>query len=255
MPGDYAVLAPIYDAIGMAEFGQRITPRLIDYAQRIDWLGRRIAVLGCGTGSSIEYLSQYPYNLIGVDNSAEMLDAARRKMNDPGLSLKWLQADIRELGTQIGSVDLALALNVMNELNSLRDLETVFGNVQRSLEPGKLFLFDMLTVQGLTQDGESGDRLLHNDPQNLTVFSTTDYDYERQMQTTQYFIFQRAGNGWERSEAKRILRAFPVQAIASLLQRSGFTLRTILNSNLESYDHGSSRAPRVIFVAEKPSSN
>lgn len=253
MPGDYAVLAPIYDDIGMAEFVRRITPRLIDYAQHIDWLGRRIAVLGCGTGGGIEYLSQYPYTLIGVDNSPEMLEAARRKINDPGLSLKWQQADIRELGGQIGQVDLALALNVMNELNSLRDLETVFGNVQTSLEPGKLFLFDMLTVQGLTQDGESGDHLLHNNPQNLTVFNTNDYDYERQMQTAQYFIFRRSVDGWIRSEAKRILRAFPVQAVASLLQRSGFTLRTILNMNLETYDPGSSRAPRVIFVAEKPS--
>lgn len=254
MPGDYAVLAPIYDDIGMVEFVRRITPRLIDYAQRIDWLGRRVAVLGCGTGGGVEYLSQYPYTIIGVDNSAEMLEVARRKLNDPGLSIRWQQADIRELGNQIGSVDLVLALNVMNELNSLRDLETVFGNVQRTLDPGKLFLFDMLTVQGLTQDGESGDKLLHNNPQNLSVFSTSDYDYERQMQTIQYFIFQKAGGNWARSEAKRILRAFPVQAVASLLQRSGFTLRTILNTNLEIYDPGSSRAPRVIFVAEKPSS-
>lgn len=251
MPGEYAVLAPIYDDIGMAEFARRITPRLIDYAQSIDWLGRRILVLGCGTGASIEYLSQYPYSITGVDNSSDMLDIARRKLNDPGLGLRWQQADMRELNNQAGSADLALALNVMNELNSLRDLETVFGNVARALETGKLFLFDMLTVQGLTQDGESGDHLIHNNPQNLSVVTTNEYDYERQMQTCQFLIFRRAGENWTRSESKRILRAFPVQAVASLLQRSGFTLRTILNGNLEVYEPGVSRAPRVIFVAEK----
>ena len=42
MPGDYAVLAPVYDTIGMAEYAKRITPRLMDYAQHIDWLGSYI---------------------------------------------------------------------------------------------------------------------------------------------------------------------------------------------------------------------
>jgi len=36
-----------------------------------------------GRGASIEYLSQYPYNLIGIDNSAEMLDKARQKAGQP----------------------------------------------------------------------------------------------------------------------------------------------------------------------------
>lgn len=251
MPGDYAVLAPIYDVTGMADYARRITPHLMDYAQHIDWLGRRILVLGCGTGASIEYLSNYPYAITGVDNSPEMLALARGRLSDPGLNIKWKQQDIRELGGQLTAADLVLALNVFNEVNSLRDLETAFNGVQKSLESGKLFLFDMATVQGLTEDGLTGHRLLYNDPQNLTVFTINDYDYERQMQTIQYLIFRQKGQLWERSEAKRILRAFPTQAIASLLQRSGFNMRAILNGDLEPYEPNSSRATRVVFVAEK----
>jgi SAM-dependent methyltransferase len=250
VPGDYAVLAPIYDQIGMGEFAQRYIPRLIDYAQHIDWLGRRIMVLGCGTGASIEYLSQYPYNLIGIDNSPEMLDNARQKLNNPELNIKWQQQDIRELGTNPPNADMVLALNVMNELNSLRDLEAVFGGVQRVLEAGKLFLFDMYTVQGLTEDGSS-DGMIYNDPKLLTVFGSNEYDYERQMHTRHFIIFQQGGDLWARAEAKRILRAFPIQAVGSLLQRSGFAIKTILNTNLDIYEPGVSRAPRVIFVAER----
>jgi SAM-dependent methyltransferase len=251
VPGDYAVLAPIYDQIGMGEFARILTPRLIDYAQQIDWLGRRIIVLGCGTGASIEYLAQYPYNLIGVDQSPEMLGIARQKLDDPDLNIKWQQQDIREPTNNVGAVDLVLALNVMNELNSLRDLEAVFGNVQRILEPGKLFMFDMSTVQGLTEDGSNSSDMVYNDPRVLTVFGSNEYDYERQMHTRQFLIFQRDGALWARAEAKRILRAFPVQAVASLLQRSGFNIKTLLNTNLEVYEPGVSRAPRVIFVAER----
>jgi SAM-dependent methyltransferase len=251
VPGDYAVLAPIYDISGMSDYARRMTPHLMDYAQQIDWLGRRILVLGCGTGASIEYLSNYPYAITGIDNSPEMLNLAREKLNDPGLSIKWQQQDIRELEAQVTTVDLVLALNVFNEMNSLRDLETAFGGVNRALDKGKLFLFDMMTVQGLTEDGLAGNQLLHNDPQNLSVFTINDYDYERQMQSIQYLVFRQQGVLWERTEAKRILRAFPTQAVASLLQRAGFNMRAILTADLEVYEPSVSRAKRVVFVAEK----
>ncbi len=252
MPGEYATLAPIYDTVGMADYATAITPKLMDYAQRMDWLGRRIVVLGCGTGGAIEYLSQYPYTITGVDNTPEMLEAARRKMDIPGLSIKWLQLDMRDTGNQIMAADMVMALNVMNELNSLRDLETVFATAQRILEAEKLFIFDMITVQGLSAAATS-EHLLYDDGQAVTVFSSKDYDYERQMQTINYVIFRQQDGTWKRAEAKRVLRAFPVQAIASLLQRNNFSIRTIMNNRLENYEPGVSRADRVIFFAEKQS--
>ncbi len=253
MPGDYGILAPIYDTVGMANYVSAVTPRLIDFAQRIDWLGRRIVVLGCGTGGAIEYLAQYPFTITGVDSTPEMLEIARRKLNEAGGSIKWLQLDMRDTGNQIMQSDMVLALNVMNELNSLRDLEAVFATAHKILEAGKLFIFDMTTLQGLTQSGESNENLLYDATDTLSVFSTSEYDFERQMQTLRYIIFRQQNGQWQRSEARRILRAFPVQAVASLLQRNGFQIRTILNSKLEGYEPGVSRAEKVVFVAEKQS--
>ncbi len=255
MSGDYATLASIYDTVGMADYATAITPKLMDYAQHMDWLGRRIVILGCGSGGEIEYLSQYPYTITGVDSAPEMLEVARRKMDIPGLSVKWLQLDIRDTGNQImaSTADLVLALNVMNELNSLRDLETVFATAQRILDAGKLFIFDMMTLQGLSTAGSTTSEIIHDDGQSLTVFSGKDFDYERQMQTINYLIFRQHGGSWFRAEARRVLRAFPVQAVASLLQRNKFNIRTIINNRLENYDPAVSRADRVIFFAEKQS--
>lgn len=252
VPGDYAVLAPIYDDIGMSEFARRMTPMVMDYALHTDWLGRRIYVLGCGTGTSVEYLSQYSYAITGIDNSSDMLDIARRKLSDTGANVKWQQQDIRELNGQTALADLVLALNVMNELNSLRDLETVFTGVHHLLDSEKLFVFDLHTVQGLTEDGLSGDSIIHDDPNRLTVFASNDYDYERQMSTCRYIIFKREDEHWARSEAQRILRTFPVQAVASLLQRCGFTVNRILQLNFDTYEPGISTASRVVFIAQKP---
>ncbi len=253
MPGDYTTLAPIYDTIGMADYAAAITPKLMDYAQRMDWLGRRIVVLGCGTGGTIEYLSQYPYTITGVDNDPDMLEMARQKMDISGVSIKWLHLDMRDTGNQIMTADMVIALNVVNEMNSLRDLETVFATAQRILESGKLFIFDLMTIQGLSAAGSNNEQLMHDDGQNVTVFSTKDYDYERQMQTINYLIFRQQNGNWNRSEARRVLRTFPVQAVASLLQRNKFNIRTIMNNRLENYEPGVSRADRVIFFAEKQS--
>lgn len=251
MAGDYAILAQVYDDIGLSAFSQRMTPLVMDFAQHHDWLGRRVFDLGCGTGASIEYLSQYPYTITGIDSSPEMLAVAQKKVESAGVNVRWLQQDIREMAVQAGTVDMALALNVLNELNSLRDLETVFTLVQRLLEAGKLFIFDLFTVQGLAEEGSRGDYLLHDAPDRLTAMLRNQYDYERQMYTAHYLIFHRHDEGWQRLEARRILRAFPVQAVASLLQRCGFTVNHLVQPDLTPYEPGVSRASRVIFFAEK----
>ena len=251
MPVDYAILAPIYNEIGMARFAEVMTPRLIEYAQQRDWLGRRILDLGCGTGASFQWLSRYGYMMTGVDNSPHMLEIARQSLDQPGFSLKWHQRDIRELDESVGAADMGLALDVMNELDTLRDLEAVFKGVHRTLGSNKLFIFDMYTIEGLTQAGLSSDSMVHDDKAKLTVFARNEYDYERQMQTRQYMIFQRDGEVWQRHETTRILRAFPVQAVATLLQRSGYSNISVLNLNLETFESGVSHAPRVIFIAEK----
>lgn len=251
MPGDYAILAPVYDDLGLSDFARRMTATLVDFAQRRDWLGRRIVVLGCGTGASLDYLSDYMFTVTGVDNSPEMLEMAQRKFTDTNANLRWIEADMRELGDRAGTAEMVLAINVLNELNSLRDLETVFATVTRILEPEKLFMFDLMTIQGLTEQGRSGDALIA-DTDDLAAFSTNNYDYERQMATTQYRIFRRQGTDWQRSRAQRVLRGFPVQAVASLLQRTGLKVSGIYQLNLEPYDPGVSQADRVIFLVEKP---
>jgi hypothetical protein len=136
-------------------------------------------------------------------------------------------------------------------MDALRDLEAVFKGAHRALGSNKLFIFDMYTIEGLTQAGQSSDTIIHDDKSSLTVFVHNEYDYERQMQTRHYTIFQSDGEGWQRREATRILRAFPVQAVATLLQRSGYGIMAVLNLNFETFEPGVSRAPRVIFIAEK----
>ena len=44
--------------------------------------------LGCGTGKMCRIMSQYGYDLIGIDNSIEMLDIAREQNDGKGDSYR-----------------------------------------------------------------------------------------------------------------------------------------------------------------------
>jgi SAM-dependent methyltransferase len=249
MPGDYSTLAPIYDTIGLNSYVAGMTPRIMDYAQSRDWAGRRIMVLGCGTGTAVEYLNRYTYTVQGLDNSPDMLEVARNKSNAAGTGIRWIQADMRE-AVNFSTTDLVLALNCLNDVNSLRDLEIIFGNVKQTLEAGKLFIFDLITVKGLIQTTESNIQLVYDNPRSLTVVASSDYDFERHTLTQSYRIFQRSGESWGRKDAREVLRGFPIQAVATLLQRSGLQLKTLLTQDMTPYEAATSDARRVIFVVE-----
>ncbi|MCB9453403.1 MAG: class I SAM-dependent methyltransferase [Anaerolineaceae bacterium] len=252
MAGDYAVLAPVYEEIGLAKFARNIAPDLIHFVQsHTDWLGRRVLDLGSGMGETIQALADYNFAFVAVESSPDMLNAAQTRLSDTGLNVKWSQQDIRQLDPTTGLVDLALALDIINDLNSLRDLEAVFKGVHHLLDTGKLFIFDLYTLQGLAEFGREGEHMVYNQPDKLTVFASNQYDYERQMHTQEFIIFRHEGGGWQRTEASRILRTFPVQAVASLVQRSGFEITMVLDTHLNVFQPGATQVPRVIFIAKK----
>ena len=250
MPGDYALLASVYDTLGMSTFAETMTARLIDFAQRNDWMGRHILEMGCGTGATLEWLTRHNYIVRGIDNSPEMLSVCRQRLEAVNLHHELHEQDIRDPNFDFGTADLVLALDVINEHNSLRDLEAMFRNAHKSLTTGRFFIFDMHTIQGLTTSGQSGDHLAHNSS-NLAVIVTRRYDFDRQVQEENFLIFHQQDAGGQRHEGTRVLRGYPAQAIATLLQRCGLTVKRVVTPTFEDFEPGLSQADRIIFVTEK----
>ena len=250
MAGDYAALAPYYNRIGLGDFATQMTPRLLTYVQQNGWMGRRIVELGCGTGACLIWLAGRGYSVIGVDNVPEILQHAQQAIDSASVSGSTVEADIRSLG-DFERTDMAIALGVMNDLDNLRELEAVFKCVQAILTKDRFFVFDMETIEGLTGRGLNEDRTLFED-KDLIVFSRTRYDFERQICTVVYDLFDRAdAKHWNRVQAKQVLRGFPIQAVASLLRRQNFEVLAVVNTSLQTLDLAVSGAPKVVFVSKK----
>jgi SAM-dependent methyltransferase len=249
MPSDYDVLASIYSTLGMNTFATGGTKAIFDFAQRNEWMGRQIVDLGCGTGESLLWLAQRGYVVSGIDQSKAMLDIARQNFSKAELNLSASQQDIRSF-TNVSNVDMVLALDVIHELDSVRDLETVFKNVHEALKTDKLFVFDIYTIEGLFAMQQPAEKLVFEDKSQM-IYLQNLFDYDRQVLTQRYIIMRAQANFWVKSEARRILRSYPVQAITGLLQRYNFEVQHVLNMALQKHDPSKNGTNRVIIIAQK----
>ena len=103
-----------------------------------------LADLGCGTGELTLMLTQAGYDMIGIDQSEEMLCVVRDKAEQLGLSgrLLLLRQDLLKLdlyGTIRGAV------STFDTFNHIPDLDTAIANAGFFMEKGGVFLFDMNT--------------------------------------------------------------------------------------------------------------
>ena len=251
MANKYDALAEIYDRLGMADFALQITPLLLTYAQQNEWAGRQIVDIGCGTGAVARWFgtNRPRIQVHGIDYSPAMLDKAQSLFQEQNMSADLTERDILNL-QDFGTVDMVTAFDVINEMNNLRDLGTAFANVSNMLTAQKLFVFDLHTTEGLATAAQTRDALILNE-EDLVVYATSIYNYERQAYNREFIIFQHLDNQWQRTSATREIRAYPVQAIATLLRRNGFEIKAILDERLRVIDPGSPGNLRVVFIAEK----
>ena len=92
-----------------------------------------------------ELLARRGYDMIGVDNSEEMLEIAYEKRAESGSEILYLLQDMREFelyGTVRAAVSVCDSLNYMTDPE---ELETVFRLVNNYLDPGGIFIFDFNT--------------------------------------------------------------------------------------------------------------
>lgn len=128
----------------------------VNYSERAEFIrtlferhgvhdGADVLDLACGTGSLTLKLSD-TYEMIGVDNSSDMLSQAQEKMYDDGKHILFLCQSMTELDLY-GTVDAAICtLDSLNHLDSPEDIKKVIGKVGLFMNHGGIFLFDVNTI-------------------------------------------------------------------------------------------------------------
>src|ERR671923_1446357 len=133
---------------------QERTPREIDQLEAL--LGARpplrILDLPCGQGRHAIELARRGYQVTGVDLSAYLLGIARRRAEDLGVEVRWIQGDMREPLAD-GRFDLVLNLfTSFGYFAAASDDQRVAAAASAMLRPGGRFVVEVI----------NGDRILAN---------------------------------------------------------------------------------------------
>lgn len=113
------------------------------YRAEVDRHGGRVLELGCGTGQKLIPIAADGHPCVGVDFSSDMLAEARRKADERGVAVEWMQGDMRafDLGRTFDFV--FITANSLLHLHEAEDLVSCFQSVRRHLAPGARFVFDV----------------------------------------------------------------------------------------------------------------
>ena len=123
-----------------------------DWSDRIRTILRQYGItgglaldLGCGTGKMTELLAEAGFDMIGVDNSEDMLELAMEKRLVSGHDILYLLQDMQEFelyGTVGAIVSVCDSINYITDEEELLE---VFRLANNYLDPHGIFLFDFNT--------------------------------------------------------------------------------------------------------------
>ena len=143
--------------------------------------------LGCGTGNMTRLLAEKGYDMIGVDNSVDMLEIAMEKKEEEEQDILYLLQDMREFELY-GTVRAVVSVcDSMNYIIEEEDLLEVFRLVNNYLDPGGIFIFDLNTEY--KYEKILGDTTIAEDREDASFIWDNYYDPEEKINEYDLALF------------------------------------------------------------------
>ena len=179
--------------------------------------------LGCGTGVMTELLAESGYDMIGVDNSEEMLGEAMEKRAESGHEILYLEQDMREFELY-GTIRAVVSVcDSMNYILEEADLREVFSRVHEYLEEDGVFIFDLNTVYKY-RDLLGETTIAENREEGSFIWENY-FDEESAVNEYDLTLYIREdGESYRRFEEVHYQRAYDLKTIDRLLADAGMEL-------------------------------
>ena len=205
--------------------------------------------LGCGTGKLMTLLGKAGFDMIGVDNSVEMLQIAREKTSQDFL---YLLQDMREFELY-GTVKAVISVcDSVNYITKKEELRKVFQLVNNYLDPEGVFIFDFNTEYKYRE--LIGETVIAEDREDVSFIWFNEYDEDSHLNDIDLKVFvQEEGDIYRKFQEEHIQRGYTLDEIKQLLEESGLIF-------LEAYEEYMMQAPqpdsgRIVVVAQEHGKN
>ena len=203
--------------------------------------------LGCGTGRMTRLLAAEGYDMIGVDNSEEMLSVAREYTME-NTEILYLLQDMREFELY-GTIRAVVSVcDSMNYIMSEEDLRQVFSLVNNYLDPGGIFIFDMNTRYKYEE--LLGDNSFCETREDSSFIWENYYDEETRINEYDLTLFiPEAGELYRRYAETHYQRNYKVEQIVDFLQQAGLVCEGMYDDYTDAGVKADSE--RITFVTRK----
>ena len=176
--------------------------------------------LGCGTGTVTEMLADAGYDMIGIDNSEEMLAEAMEKRAESGHDILYLLQDMQDFELY-GTVRAVISVcDSMNYILEPEDLLKVFRLVNNYLDPGGVFIFDLNTRY--KYEKILGEQTIGETREDHCFIWDNFYDDASGINEYVLNLFIQGEDGrYDRYEEVHYQRAYAPEEIRDLIEKSG----------------------------------
>ena len=215
----YTGFAEVYDVfqdnVPYEEWCSYVTGLLKEY-QVMDGL---VLDLGCGTGSLTGLMARSGYDMIGIDNSGEMLQIAMNKRNASGLDILYLLQDMR--GFELyGTVKAVISIcDSINYIMEYQELVEVFRLVNNYLDPKGVFIFDLNTEYKYRE--LLADNTVAEDREESSFICNNFYDEEDKVNEYDLTLFVKEGELYRKFEETHYQRAYGLDQIQQAIRDGG----------------------------------
>lgn len=205
--------------------------------------------LGCGTGTMTQLLEDAGYDMIGVDNSIEMLEEANRKKIADNRQILYLLQDMQEFelyGTVRAVISVCDSINYLTEPEALIQC---FKLVNNYLDPGGLFLFDFNTVHKYRD--MIGDTVIAENRDTCSFIWENGYDGESRINEYDLTLFIKEENSsfYHKYVETHYQRGYELDEIKGYLEKAGLVFVAAYDDYTKKTAHPDSE--RILVIARE----
>lgn len=196
------------------------------YAEMAKQAGGKVLEVACGTGLVALPLAAQGIDMTGLDIMPTMLEHARYKSEQQGLSVRWFEGDARNFSLEENFNMIYMTGNAFQAFLNNPDQTALLKNIQKHLAKGGVFAFETRNPRwaDLVTDLNETEWMTYSDKDGNTVRITEIQEYDHAAQILVYTLWRRwrePDGDKERVTRIAIRYTFP-QELNALLERSGF---------------------------------
>ena len=229
----------------------------VEYKKRADYFCRLLSLCGinggilldlaCGTGSISVEMSKKGFDVIGVDSSIGMLNAARQKTYECGEQVLLLNQSMDDIDL-FGTVDCAVCvLDSINHLDGAQQVKRTFEKVSLFMNPGGAFAFDVNTLYK-HKNVLADNTFVYDLDELYCVWQNNFNEADGSVDITLDF-FEEDDGAYYRSYESFTEKAYDLADIAKWLEDAGFEVIGIFDDMTTEKAHPETE--RAVFLAKK----